>query len=155
MRKQEPDDQQEGEHPSKAFGGLWNRTDRAHTLELRFLDSERPDETLDYNFLPRVQWRKAAGEIVLLYEALGVKVIIRGLNLWELKERIRQHRVTWVQEQGDDPLMLRRAREEAKAEGREFVLVQEIRFEEKSGVRTAEVSDKLCGFAFARQPSAA
>ncbi len=67
----------------------------------------------------------------MLYDALGVTVVIRGLNLWELKERIRQHRVTWVQEQGDDPLAVRRAREQAKAEGREFVLVQEIRFEEK------------------------
>ncbi len=32
----EPDEQQEEEHPSKAFGGMWNRTDRTHTLELRF-----------------------------------------------------------------------------------------------------------------------
>ena len=128
---QEPDDKQEDEHPSKAFGGLWNSRDRTHTLEFRFRDPARADETLDYNFLPRVQWRKADGEIVLLYDALGVTVIIRGLNLWELKERIRQHLVTWVQEQGDDPLLVRRGREEAKAEGRDFVLVQEIRFEEQ------------------------
>jgi hypothetical protein len=73
------------------------------------------------------------GEIVLLYSALGVTVVICGLNLWELKERIRQHLITWVQEQGDDPLVMRRGLEEAKAEGRDFVLVQEIRFEEQEG----------------------
>ena len=78
-----------------------------------------------------MQWRKADGEIVLHYLTLGVTVFIRGLNLWELKERIRQHLVTWVQEQGDDPLTVRRLKEEAKAEGRDFVLVQQIRLEEK------------------------
>jgi hypothetical protein len=129
--EQKAEEQQEEDHPSRAFGGIWSRRDRAHTLEFRFLDPACPDETLDYNFLPRVQWRKAEGEIVLLYDALGVTVVIRGLNLWELKERIRQHLVTWVQEQGDDPLMVRRGREEAKADGRDFVLVQEIRWEEQ------------------------
>ena len=42
-------------------------------------------------------------------------------------ERLRQHLVTWVQEQGDDPLAARRAAEEARDEGREFVMVQEVR----------------------------
>jgi hypothetical protein len=128
----QPDnDQEEESHASRAYGGLRSRRDRAHTLELRFLNSQRPDETLDYNHLPRVQWRKSTGEIVLLYNALGVTVVIRGLNLWELKERIRQHLVTWVQEQGDDPLVMHRGMEEAKREGRDFVLVQEISFEEQ------------------------
>jgi hypothetical protein len=128
----EPEDEAaEESDPSKAYGGVWNRRDRAHTLEFRFRDPHRPDETLDYNFLPRVQWRKAEGEIVLVYDALGVTVVICGLNLWELKERIRQHLVTWVQEQGDDEVAVQRAKEMAKEEGREFVLVQEIRFDDK------------------------
>jgi hypothetical protein len=115
---------------SKSYGGVWNRRDRAHTLEFRFRDADRPDETLDYNFLPRVQWRKAQGEIVLLYASLGVRVVICGLNLWELKERIRQHLVSWVQEQANDEVAVSRAKEIAKDEGRELVLVEEIRFEE-------------------------
>jgi hypothetical protein len=114
---------------SKAYGGLWSRRDRAHTAEFRFLDTAKPDESLDYNFLSRVQWRKDAGEIVLLYEGLGVKVVIRGLNLAELKERLRQHMVTWVQEQGNDPLVVRQAKEEARAEGRGLVLVEKIGFD--------------------------
>ena len=125
------DDGQEERDACRAYGGLLNRRDRAQTLEFRFLDAEAPDETLDYNFLARMQWRKGEGEIVLLYDGLGVKVVIRGLNLFELKERIRQHMVTWVQEQGSDELTVRRAREEAKMEGRELVLVEQIRVEER------------------------
>ena len=54
-------------------------------------------------------------------------VTIRGLNLSELKERLRQHLVTWVQEQGSDPIAIRRAQEQARSEQRELVFVQEIR----------------------------
>jgi hypothetical protein len=115
-------------HPSKAFGGMWSRRDRAHTVEFRFLDPGKPDESFDYNYLPRVSWHKG-GEIALLFDMLGVTVRIRGLNLLELKERLRHHLVTWVQEQGSDPVATRLAREEAKAQGREFVFVQEIRIE--------------------------
>jgi hypothetical protein len=116
-------------HPSKAFGGLWSSRDRAHTVEFRFLDPNKPDESLDYNYLPRVSWHKGKGEIALLFDMLGVVVRIRGLNLLELKERLRQHLVTWVQEQGNDPVAIRLAREEAKAQGREFVYVQGISIE--------------------------
>jgi hypothetical protein len=113
-------------HPSKAYGGLWNRRDRAHMVEFRPLDPEKPAEAFDYNHLPRVRWHKGRGEIVLLYETLGVKVVIRGLNLADLKERLEQHMVTWVQEQATDPVAVRLAQDEARAEGRDLVLVQEI-----------------------------
>jgi hypothetical protein len=116
-------------HPSQAFGGLWSRRDRAPTVEFRFLDPEKPDESFDYNYLPRVSWHKGKGEIALLFDTLGVTVRIRGLNLQELKERLRQHLVTWVQEQGNDPIASKVVKEQARAEGREFVLVQEIRIE--------------------------
>jgi hypothetical protein len=121
---------EEDVHPSKAYGGLWSRRDKAYTVEFRFLDPRRADEALDYHYLPRVQWRKSTGEIVLPCDALGLTVVIRGLNLGELKERLRQHLVTWVQEQGDDPVRVRQTQDEARAAGRELVLVQEIRFEE-------------------------
>jgi hypothetical protein len=55
-------------HPSRAFGGLWSRRDRAHTVEFRLLDPNKPDESLDYNYLPRVSWHKGRGEIALLYD---------------------------------------------------------------------------------------
>ena len=118
-------------HPSRGYGGIWSRRDKAHTVEFRFLDQDRADETFDYSWLPRVQWRKQEGIIVLHFETLGVKVSIRGTNLWELKERIRQHLVTWVQEQGNHPLAFRHAQEEAEAEGKDFVFVEEIRLEEE------------------------
>jgi hypothetical protein len=116
-------------HPSRAYGGVWSRRDRAHTAEFRFCDDGRADESLDYGFLSRVQWHKDRGEIVLLYGGLGVTVVIRGLNLWDLKERLRQHLVTWVQEQNNNPMLARQLREDAQAEGRDTVLVQEIRFD--------------------------
>jgi hypothetical protein len=116
----------EDTHPSKAYGGLWSRRDHAHTIEFRLLDPNRSDESFDYNYLPRVSWHKGKGEIALLYDTLGVSVVIRGLNLAELKERLRQHLVTWVQEQGNDPVKIKLAQEQARAEGREFVFVQEI-----------------------------
>ena len=59
-------------------------------------------------------------------------VRIRGLNLVELKERLRQHLVTWVQEQGKDPVAIKLAGEEARTAGRELVLVQEIHIEKHS-----------------------
>jgi hypothetical protein len=120
------------EHPSKAYGGLWSRRDRAHSVEFRFLDPETPDESFDYNYLPRISWHKGQGEIALFFDTLGVTVRIRGLNLLELKERLRQHLVTWVQEQGDDPVATKLAKEEARTAGRELVLVQEIRIEKNS-----------------------
>jgi hypothetical protein len=119
-------------HPSLSYGGLWSRRDRAHTVEFRLLNPEQPDESFDYNYLPRISWHKGEGEITLLFDTLGVTVRIRGLNLLELKERLRQHLVTWVQEQGDDPVATRLAKEEAKIAGLELVLVQEIRIEKNS-----------------------
>jgi hypothetical protein len=110
---------------------LWSRRDRAHTIELRFLDPQKPDESFDYNYLPRVSWHKGKGEISLLYDALGVTVVIRGLNLSGLKERLRQHLVTWVQELRNDPIAIKQAQEQARAEGIEFVFVQEIRIEKR------------------------
>lgn len=119
-------------HPSKAYGGLWSRRDRAHTVEFRLLDPHKSDESFDYNYLPRVSWYKGRGEIALLYDTLGVTVFIRGLNLAELKERLRQHLVTWVQEQGNDTVAIKQAQEEARAGGRDFVFVQEIRIEKQN-----------------------
>jgi hypothetical protein len=128
----EPEDEaKEDVDPSRAYGGVWSRRDRAHTAEFRFCDEGRADEALDYGYLSRVQWHKDRGDIVLLYGGLGVTVVIRGLNLWDLKERLRQHLVTWVQEQGDNPMLTRQLKEEARAEGRDLVLVQEIRIEER------------------------
>lgn len=118
-------------HPSKAYGGLWSRHERAHTVEFRMLDPAKADESFDYNYLPRVSWHKGKGEIALLYDVLGVTVLIRGINLSELKERLRQHLVTWVQEQGNDPIAVKLAKEEARAAGRECVFVQEIRIEKQ------------------------
>jgi hypothetical protein len=121
----------EDTHPSKAYGGLWSLRGRAHTVEFRLRDPHKPDESFDYNYLPRVSWHKSRGEIALLYDTLGVTVFIRGLNLAELKERLRQHLVTWVQEQGNDPVAIKQAQEEARIEGRDFVFVQDIRIEKQ------------------------
>jgi hypothetical protein len=127
-----PDDgRSEDVDASRAYGGVWGRGERsAQSMEFRFLDPERADETLDYAWLPRIQWCKGQGLIVLHYEALGIKVSIRGVNLRELKERICRHLVSWVQEQGDDPLFIREVKEQPRAEGREAVIIHEIRLEE-------------------------
>src|SRR5262249_18032564 len=77
-----PDEGGEEVDASKAYGGIWGRGERgAQSMEFRFLDPERADETLDYAWLPRIQWCKGQGVIVLHYDALGIRVSIRGINL--------------------------------------------------------------------------
>ncbi len=122
-------DETDGEdaHPSKAYGGVWSRRDVAHTLEFRPLDPAAVAEAMEYGYLARVQWNAAAGIITLRYEPLGVTVTIQGIGLFDLKERLRQHLVTWVQEQGGDPIKMQAARQ---ALGQEFIWVQRIGVEE-------------------------
>jgi hypothetical protein len=119
-------------HPSKAYGGLWSRRDMAHTLEFRPLDPTAVAEAMEYSYLARVQWNAAAGIITLRYEPLSVTVTIQGIGLFDLKEKLRQHLVTWVQEQGGDPLKLQAARRE---QGQEFIWVQRIHLEEQVDTR--------------------
>lgn len=118
----------EDAHPSKAYGGLWSRRDSARTLELRPLDPTAAADALEYSYLARVQWNAAAGVITLRYQPLGVCVTIQGIGLFDLKEKLRQHLVTWVQEQGGDPVRMQAARAEL---GREFIWVQRIRVDEE------------------------
>lgn len=121
----------EDEHPSKAYGGLWSRRDTARTLELRPLDPTAAAEALEYSYLARVQWNAAAGIITLRYQPLGVNVTIQGIGLFDLKEKLRQHLVTWVQEQGGDPVKMQAARSEL---GKGFIWVQRIHLEETTAV---------------------
>ncbi|MCI0658625.1 MAG: hypothetical protein L0170_16350 [Acidobacteria bacterium] len=126
----EEDKPEEDTDPSKTFGGLWSRADRPHKIEFRFLDPQRDDESFDYAWLPRIKWGKGRGEIKLLFEAIGVTVTIRGVNLWDLKEKLRRHLVTWVQELGDDPVMIQEEKLRAQEEGRKPIIIYEIRIEE-------------------------
>ena len=116
-------------HPSKAYGGLWSRRDTAHTVEFRPREPTAIAEAMEYGYLARVQWNAAAGIITLRYQPLGVTVTIQGIGLFDLKEKLRQHLVTWVQEQGDDPVKLQAARRD---QGQEFIWVQRIRVEEQA-----------------------
>lgn len=105
----------EEEEPGSAYATVRNR-DRAEMVEFRLLPAragQHPDraeaDAFDYAWLPRLQWRpgadRAAAEIVLP-SSLGVTITIRGRNLEDLKEKLRRKMVTWVQEQGDNPLVL-------------------------------------------------
>ena len=116
-------------HPSKAYGGLWSRRDIAHTLEFRPLEASAVADAVEYGYLARVQWNAKDGVITLSYQPLGVTVTIQGINLAELKEKLRQHLVTWIQEQGADPLRMQAARQ---ALGQGFMWVQRIRLEEQA-----------------------
>jgi hypothetical protein len=115
-------------HPSKAYGGLWSRRDRAYTLEFRPQEPAAVAEAVEYGYLTRVQWNAAAGVITLRYQPLGVTVTIQGIGLFDLKEKLRQHLVTWIQEQGGDSIKMQAAR---AALGQEFIWVQRIRVEEQ------------------------
>ncbi len=132
-------EEQEEVHPSKAYAGLWGRKERATKVEFRLLPGKGKveGEAVDYAWLPRVQWVPSEGKIILR-STLGVTVTICGLNLWELKEKLRQSMVTWVQEQGADPIVMRQAAEEARAEGRDLVFVKEIRIDEPKPAAGAE-----------------
>jgi hypothetical protein len=116
-------------HPSKAYGGLWSRRDLAHTLEFRPLDATAAAEALEYSYLARVQWDAAKGVITLHYQPLGVVVTISGLGLFDMKEKLRQHLVTWIQEQGADPIKMQGAK---RAMGQDFIWVQQIRIDERA-----------------------
>jgi hypothetical protein len=131
---EEPPEGEEDTHPSQAYGGVWSRRDKVPKVEFRFLDPQRFAESLDYGWLNRVRWHQGRGLIELVY-ADGPKVTIRGINLWDLKEKLRQHLVTWVQEQGADTLLLKEESLRAREEDREPLIVQEIRFEEPEELR--------------------
>lgn len=115
-------------HPSKAYGGLWSRRDIAHTVEFRPLEPTAVAESMEYGYLARVQWNAATGVITLRYQPLGVTVTIQGIGLFDLKEKLRQHLVTWIQEQGSDAIKMQAARRE---QGQGFIWVQRIRLEEQ------------------------
>ena len=117
----------EDTHVSQAYGGLWSRRDRCHTIEFRPLDAMAGADSLEYGYLSRVQWNAAAGVIILRYQPLGVSVTIQGIGLFDLKEKLRQHLVTWIQELGNDPIRMQAARQE---HGAEFIWVQRIRVED-------------------------
>lgn len=124
-RTASPDDTANDDvHPSKAYGGMWSRRDRAHTLEFRPCDATGVAEALEYSYLARVQWNAAAGIITLHYQPLGVTVTIQGIGLFDLKEKLRQHHATWIQEQGNDPIKMQAARQTL---GTTFIWVQSIR----------------------------
>jgi hypothetical protein len=130
-----PEEGGEDTHPSKAYAGLWSRRDRAPKVEFRRLpahcrgEDAAEGESLDYAWLARVRWfpgRPDGQRIVLPFTDLGFVVTIRGRHLFDLKEKLRAHLVTWVQEQGDDPLWLKSLPED-------LPVVYEIRFEESGG----------------------
>jgi hypothetical protein len=140
----EPVPLEEDTHPSMAFGGLWGRSVRAHKVEFRLRPGKGKveGEALDYAWLPRVQWVPSEGKIVLPF-TLGVTVTIRGINLLELKEKLRQHLVTWVAEQGDDPVFVQEERARAREEGREPVIIYQIRVDEAEAAKARESAEGL------------
>jgi hypothetical protein len=114
------------EHPSRAFAAKRGIKDRADDIEFRLLAADRPDLAADYTLLRRILWHKQAGRVELLFMD-GLKVTIHGTNLLDLKERIRLRRVTWVQEQGADPVRMRKAQHDL---GKGFLWVEKIDVEE-------------------------
>lgn len=110
-----PVSDEEDTHSSKAYAGLWSRRDRAPKVEFRRLPAQcrgedaAEGESLDYAWLARVRWFPAKPDgqrIVLPFTDLGLTITIRGKNLYDLKEKLRAHLVTWIQEQGEDALWL-------------------------------------------------
>lgn len=130
-----PEPEAEAEHPAKCFGYLRGIRERADNVEFRFLDVNRNSEALDCSWQPRVSWRKRPCAIVLCYPSLGITVTIHGINLWELKELLRRRRVTWVHEQGTDPIRLKELEILARQAGEEPVIVTRIEFDEPPQAR--------------------
>src|SRR5262249_43824105 len=120
--------------------GLWGRSTRAHKVEFRLRPGKGKveGEALDYAWLPRVRWVPSEGKIVLPF-TLGVTVTISGVGLFELKEKLRQHLVTWVAEQGNDPIFVEEEKARAREEGRDPVIVFQIRVDETEKTEPSEI----------------
>lgn len=116
-------EEEEGEALSGgAYAARRGMKDRAEDIEFRLLARDRPDLAAEYHLRRHTLWHKADGSIELVFVD-GLRVRIRGLHLFELKERIRLRRVTWVQEQGSDPLRMKAAQQQL---GAQFVWVEKI-----------------------------
>ncbi len=135
QRARSPEDQApeldgEDRHDSQAFAAARSRRDRVPMLELRF-QSNQPHEALDYSYLTRMRWNGETGTIQLLYTPLAILVIIEGMGLFDLKEKLRQHHVTWIQEQGCDERLTRAAQLAAQERNQPFVWVRKITIRER------------------------
>ena len=128
----------EGEEPhgSRAFACLRGHKDKAENVELRLLDPALPDQSLEYSLRRRQLWEKKKGSITIEF-VTGVKAHIRGVGLADLRERLRLRRVTWVQEQGDDPVAMKEAELAARERREPFVWVTRIEIEEESEEKEA------------------
>lgn len=110
---------------SNAFACVRGQRNLASVIELRFLDPNEPDRAFEYSLRRETQWDKAGGVIVIEFVD-GVRAAIRGIGLYDLKERILRRMVAWVQEQGDDPVAMKAAEQDARARGTPFVWVTAI-----------------------------
>src|SRR5262245_9007266 len=72
---------------SKAFAFVRGQRNMASVIELRFLDPNEPDRAFEYSLRKETQWDKAGGVIVIEFVD-GIRAAIRGIGLYDLKERI-------------------------------------------------------------------
>ncbi len=84
---------------------------------------------MEYSFRRRTIWHKAECKIELQFVD-GLKIMIEGTGLFDLKEKLRMHRVTWLQEQGADAIARADASHTAKDQGEPFLWVERITIEE-------------------------
>ncbi len=126
------DDYEEDTDAGQCFARLRGIQARAHKAEFRFADGHA--ERLDYAWCPRITWTPGehAERIELHFPALGIKVVCQGINLWHLKEYFGQHRVTWVEEAGDDPRTLRELALRAQEQGEAPVIITRIALEDRA-----------------------
>lgn len=134
---QAADEHGEEEHPSRAFACLRGLKDKSETLELRFLAADTADVTLEYSLRRRMVWDKRSGTLTVEFVD-GVKVVIAGTGLAEMKERLQLRKVTWVQEQGADAVAEKAAEQAARAAGQPHVWVRAVELVDADKAADAE-----------------
>jgi hypothetical protein len=86
-----------------SYGKLRGVRDRAQGVEFRLLNGKGPWPTPENAFLTVIWWEPDTGSILMEYTT-GMKITMAGRGLRELADRLRQHRVDWVEEKGNDPV---------------------------------------------------
>ena len=112
-------------HTTHAYACVRGQRERSETVEFRTLAAHTPDVSCEYSFRRRTIWHKAQGSIELIFMD-GLRVLIEGVNLFDLKEKLRTRRVTWVAEQGTDPVEMEVTKRTAQQLAEPFVWIERI-----------------------------
>ena len=119
------------EEHTRNYTAVRGARERVQSVEFALLPGKGAWPSLEYAFLKETWWSPGdqEQEIVLAYTT-GVKVTVTGWGLRRMYELLRQHRVTAVREDGDDPVKEKAARLE-KAESWIYSIVVEKPEEER------------------------